>query len=154
MNSFNNTEKKTGLELLQERMQGTSPNPPITKTMGMKIIHVESGFIRFEAIPSRQHLNSLGVVQGGFAASVLDAAAGCAVQSLLPARVKLATVDLNIKFFKPIRLDHEELYAEGRILHMTQRIGAAEGKLVDDHGKPYAHATGTFMIFPLIKENQ
>lgn len=115
----------------------------------MEIVHAEKGFVRFRAEPDKSHLNSRELVQGGFAASVLDTAAGCAAQTLLEARTSLVTVDLNVKFFRAIREDRGVLFCEGRILYISRRIGSAQGSLVDEQGLCYAHATASFMRFRL-----
>jgi len=39
--------------------------------------------------------------------------------------------------------------AEGKVIHVGSQIGTAEGRLFDAHGKLYAHATTTCLIFPL-----
>jgi uncharacterized protein (TIGR00369 family) len=39
--------------------------------------------------------------------------------------------------------------AEGKIISVGKRVGTAEGRIVDEEGKLYAHATTTCLIFPL-----
>jgi len=46
----------------------------------------------------------MGVVQGGVTASILDAATGCAIQTFLEAGVRFATIDLNVKYIKPVQV--------------------------------------------------
>lgn len=136
----------TGLQLLQKMMAGEIPPPGIASTMPMKIISVEHGKISFEAIADKRHLNPLGITHGGFAATVLDAATGCAVHSTLGDNVGYATTDLNIKFLKKIPLDFP-LIAEGKIIRVSKRIGVSEATLKDGDGNIYAHATSTCMVF-------
>lgn len=144
--SSNDTDDRTGLDILRDRILRILPSPPIMETMGMEIVHAEKGLVRFMATPDKRHLNSQKLIQGGFAASVLDAAAGCAVQTLLEARTRLLTVDLNVKFFRAIQADRGRLSCEGRVLHISHRIGAAQGSLVDEQDRCYAHATASFML--------
>ncbi len=115
--------------------------------MGMKIIKAEKGYVQLEAVPGRQHLNVMGVVQGGVTASILDAATGCAIQTFLEAGVRFATIDLNIKYIKPVQVDGCTLIAEGRTLHVSNRIGMAEGTLKDKNGRFYACSSASCMIF-------
>ena len=96
----------------------------------------------------------MGVVQGGVTASILDAATGCAIQTLLEAGVRFATIDLNIKYIKPVQADGCILIAEGRTLHVSNRIGMAEGTLKDKNGKLYACASATCMIFRKNSESE
>ncbi len=129
------------------RIKDILPESPIFKTMGMKIIKAEKGYVQLEAVPGPQHLNAMGVVQGGVTASILDAATGCAIQTFLEAGVKFATIDLNVKYIKPVQADGCILIAEGRTLHVSNRIGMAEGTLKDKNGKLYACASASCMIF-------
>lgn len=136
----------TGLELLKKMMDGEIPPPGIASTMPMKIISLELGKICFEATADKRHLNPLGITHGGFAATVLDAATGCAIHTTLGDNIGYATTDFNIKFLKKIPLDFP-LIAEGKIIRVSKRIGVSEATLKDTEGNIYAHATSTCMIF-------
>lgn len=135
----------SGLELLKRVVNGIYPPPPIAETIPMNMVSVESGIVVFSARAGRQHLNPLGGVHGGFAATVLDSVTGCAVHSLLEAGVGYATIDLNIKMLKPVPLD-TELLAIGKIISISGHLGVSEGTLKDSEGNIYAHATATCMI--------
>ncbi|MCJ7663091.1 MAG: PaaI family thioesterase [Desulfobacterales bacterium] len=141
-----NTEKLTGLELIKSMMEGRIPNPPIAEIVPMKVIEVTSGYAKFSAKADKRHINPLGGVHGGFAATVLDSVTGCAIHTMLEAGVGYGTVDLNIKMLKPIPLE-KELVAEGRVIHLSKKIGVSEGQLKDADGTLYAHATSTCMIY-------
>jgi uncharacterized protein (TIGR00369 family) len=117
----------------------------MAETIPMAIISAEPGVIQFSATAGKQHLNPLGGVHGGFAATVLDSVTGCAVHSLLEAGVGYATVDLNIKMLKPVPRDIE-LIAIGKVIHISRNLGVSEGTLKDSEGNLYAHATATCMI--------
>ncbi len=136
----------SGLELLKAAVEGKYPGPPMAKTIPMNIVSVEPGHIRFSAQAGKQHLNPLGGVHGGFAATVLDSVTGCAIHTLLEAGIGYATVDLNIKMLRPVPCDHE-LEATGKVIHISRHIGVSEGVLKDGGDKIYAHATATCMIF-------
>ncbi len=59
----------------------------MAQTIPMAIISVASGSVDFQQWRDNQHLNPLGGVHGGFAATVLDSVTGCAVHSLLESGV-------------------------------------------------------------------
>lgn len=61
----------TGLALLQAAMAGKIPAASIAETVPMKPVAVEEGYIRIVARADGRHLNPLGGVHGGFAATVL-----------------------------------------------------------------------------------
>ena len=146
MEESHKPDKLTGLEYLQQRAAGTLPNPNIFATMGMTIAHVEKGLIKIFARPDQRHLNARGTAQGGFAASVLDAAVGLAVMSMMPTGLNVVTVGLNLHLLKPVLVGKEPLIAEGRIVHLSRRIGVADGTLTDAAGKRVAIASGSCMI--------
>jgi len=138
-------ESLNGIETMQGIADGRLPHPPMAKTIPMKIILVKEGEIVFETCPTEAHLNPLGMVHGGFAASVLDSATGCAVHTLLVAGDSYATIDLNVKFLKLIPKG-KFLLAKGRVLSISKQLGVAEAALKDEEGTLYAHATASCMI--------
>jgi len=139
------TEKMSGLEILEKFKDGVFPHPTMATTIPMKIMEVKKGFIEFRAVANDMHLNPMGGVHGGFAATVLDSATGSAVHTLLLHGESYGTVDLNVKMLKPIPLGME-LRATGKVIHLSRRLGISEATLTDDDGNIYAHATSTCMI--------
>ena len=138
--------KLSGLELLRLMMEEKIPIASIAKTMGIVLKKIEKGYVLFEVTPDERHLNPLGGVHGGFAATALDSATGSAVHTMLEPGVGYGTIELNIKMIKAISLNQGALKAEGKVLHISKKIGIAEGKITDNEGKLYAHATATCMI--------
>lgn len=135
----------SGLEVMQAMLEGKLPPPSITLTMPMKGVEVEHGRILFEATADDRHLNPLGGVHGGFAATVLDSVTGCAVHTVLEAGVGYGTVDLNVKMMRPVP-QNVRLLAEGKVINISKSLCFSEGTLTDERGKIYAHATATCMI--------
>lgn len=88
------------------------------------------------------HLNPLGGVHGGFAATVLDSVTGCAVHSMLEAGISYGTVDLQVKMLRPVPRD-QDLVAEGRAIHFSTNIATSEGTLKTKDGELLATATAT-----------
>ena len=138
--------KLSGLEFLRLMMEEKIPIASIAETMGIVLKKIERGYVLFEVTPDERHLNPLGGVHGGFAATALDSATGSAVHTMLEPGVGYGTIELNIKMIKAISLNQGALKAEGKVLHISKKIGIAEGKITDNEGKLYAHATATCMI--------
>lgn len=138
-------ETMSGLELMQAMANGHFPPASISETIPMKPVEVAYGTAVFEATADHRHLNPLGGVHGGFSATVLDSATGCAVHTVLEPGVKYATVDLNVKMLKPVP-QNKPLIAKGTVIHTSKSLGIAEATLKDSDGKLYAHATATCMI--------
>ncbi len=141
MNPF----EMSGLEFVQAMVEGTLTHPSMADTIPMRATEAARGFVRFTVRADKRHLNPLGGVHGGFAATVLDSVTGCAVHTMLDAGVGYGTVDLNVKMLKAIPLDRE-LTAEGRVIHLSRSLGVSEGSIRDAEGTLFAHATATCAI--------
>lgn len=140
-----NAKQMTGLQIMQAMCNGQIPMPSMSKTIPMLAGSVEAGVVEFTVKADDRHLNPLGGVHGGFAATVLDSVTGCAVFSMLEAGIGYGTIDLNVKMCRPVPTN-TELKAIGKIVNMSKNLGIAEGQLIDDDGRLYAHATATCMI--------
>jgi uncharacterized protein (TIGR00369 family) len=140
-----NPATMTGLELMQAMLDGKLPPPSISTTIPMQGVAIESGKVVFKARADERHLNPLGAVHGGFAATVMDTVTGCAVHTLLGAGEGYGTIDLNVKMVRPVPRD-VDLVAEGNIINISRSLAVSEGTLKDVDGKLYAHATATCML--------
>ncbi len=140
-----NPLEMTGLEFLQAMIEGHIPPASISKTIPMQPTEISEGSVTFKAQADQNHLNPLGGVHGGFAATVLDSVTGCAVHTMLPAGVGYGTIDLNVKMCRPIP-QNQALIATGKVINLSKNLGISEGKIIDEEGKLYAYATATCMI--------
>ena len=136
----------SGLQIMQEMSNGNLPMPSMATTIPMKPTLIESGQVTFEVQADQHHLNPLGGVHGGFAATVLDTVTGCAIHTVLEAGAGYGTIDLNIKMCRPIP-QNRPLTAIGQLINTSKNLAISEGKIIDEDGKLYAHATATCMIF-------
>jgi uncharacterized protein (TIGR00369 family) len=137
-----------GLAFLQGIIAGTQPNPPISELLGFHLTQIEQGRAVFEGLTEYRHYNPIGTVHGGFAATLLDSALGCAIFSTLLRGDAWTTLELKVNFVRPMTKDTGLVRAEGRIIHRGRTLATSEGDLKDRAGKLYAHALTTCMIFP------
>jgi uncharacterized protein (TIGR00369 family) len=137
-----------GLEFLKAMIAGKVPNPPISELLGFHLTEIENGRGVFEGVPEFHHYNPIGTVHGGFAATLLDSALGCAIFSTLHKGDTWTTLELKLNFVRGLNKDTGPVRAEGRIIHRGRTVATSEGDLKDRAGKLYAHATTTCMIFP------
>lgn len=135
-----------GLEALRAMAAGDYPQPPISKTMGFRLVEVDEGRVVFEGEPSSAVLNPMGVVHGGWALTLIDSACGAAGHTTLPPGVGYGSLETKANFVRPILADTGVLRAEGRVLSQGRTILTAEAKITDARGKLYAHGTSTCMI--------
>jgi uncharacterized protein (TIGR00369 family) len=59
------------------------------------------------------------------------------------------SLDLTVKFLRPITLDTGRVRAVGRVVSNGRRTALAEAQLLDGTDRLLAHATSTCMLFPL-----
>lgn len=137
----------SGLDYLRAIQAGEMPPPPIGVLLGMTIVEVEEGRAVFGVRPDERHYNPIGVVHGGLAATLIDSATGCAVQTLLPAGVGYTTVDLNVTFVRPIHAETGDIECEATVIHSGSRIATAEARVRRaGDGKVLAHGTSTCLV--------
>jgi uncharacterized protein (TIGR00369 family) len=123
--------------------------PGIARSLGFNLVEIESGRAVFAGTPGEHAYNPIGTVHGGYAATLLDSACGCAVHSQLTQTQAFTTLDLNVSFHRPITSDSGPLRAEGRVRSLGKRVAFAEAHLTDREGKLYASATSTLLtIWP------
>jgi uncharacterized protein (TIGR00369 family) len=113
--------------------------------MGLTAVAVEPGRITLEARPDGRHLNPAGAVHGGFAATCLDGAAALALFSTLEATTAHSTVDLNVKYVRPL-VAGETYQVQGWVVERARSLAICDAQVVDADGKLYAKATTTFVV--------
>lgn len=135
-----------GLDYMRSVAAGEMP-PPIAVLLRMGPVEIAEGRVVFEGEPGEEHYNPIGVVHGGYAATVLDSAIGCAVHTTLEPGVGYSTLTLEAKFVRPITRDTGVVRCEAEVLHRGRRQATAAARLVDaGSGKLLAHGTGTCLI--------
>jgi uncharacterized protein (TIGR00369 family) len=132
---------RSGLERLQSLLAGESPKPPMAVLVGIEMTECERGRVVFTGTPAEFHYNLGGVAHGGFACTLLDSALGCAVTSLLPAGRSCTTVDLHVRFIRPLTQETGAVRCEARVLHLGKTIGTAEARITDSGGRLCAYAS-------------
>ena len=138
---------RTGMEIFDAIFAGELPPAPIGDTLDFVPIHIEPGAAAFQGRPQRRHYNPLGAVHGGWFATLLDSAVGCAVHSTLPAGKGFTTLELKVNMVRALNDKVPMVRAEGKVIHAGRQVATAEGRIVGPDGKLYAHATTTCLIF-------
>ena len=139
---------QSGLEFLKAMVAGKVPQAPMAATLGFRLVDVADGRATFEGLPEFRLYNPIGTVHGGFAASLLDSALGCAIFSTMAKGERWTTLELKLNLVRPLSKDTGPVRAEGRVIHRGRTLATSDGTLKDRAGKLYAHATTTCMIFP------
>lgn len=136
----------TGLEILEQMLDGRLPLPPFGATMDIAPVSVAEGQIVFSGRPSAAFLNPMGTVHGGWIATILDSAMGCAVQSTLKPGQAYTTTSMNLNYVRTLMPGDIELRCEATALFSGRRTATAEGRLLDATGRLIAHGTKTCLV--------
>ena len=139
----------SGLQLMQGMLAGDLPYPPIAKTLDFLLIEAGDGHAVFQGTPGPAHLNPMGGIHGGWYATLLDSAMGCAVHTKMPVGRGYTTAELSLNIVRAIGAKAPRVRAEGKVLHAGRQLATAEARLYGPDGTLYAHATTTCLVFDL-----
>jgi len=137
----------TGLQQMQAMLDGQLPYPHIAETLDYSLVEIGEGRAVFQGTPQLKHYNPLGSVHGGWYATLLDSALGCAVHTMLPVGRGYTTAELGVNIVRAASHKSGPLRAIGTVLHAGRQLATAEARIVGADGKLYAHATTTCLVF-------
>lgn len=143
---------KSGLEIMRSMLRGEAPYPPIAKTLDFTLLEVEEGRAVFQGTPGPAHLNPMGTIHGGWYATLLDSALGCAVHTMMPAGRGYTTAELGVNLVRAIGPKAPRVRAEGKVIHCGRQLATAEARLYGPDGTLYAHATTTCLVFDMARK--
>ena len=137
----------TGLEWMRRVAAGDVPGAPMLRHLGMRLAEVDEGRVVLTAELRPEFENGLGIAHGGFAATMLDTALSCAVNTVMPAGKIFTTLEMKINYVRPVTRDSGTVTCVGTVVHAGGRTATAEGRITDANGKLYAHGTVTCILF-------
>jgi uncharacterized protein (TIGR00369 family) len=140
---------RNGVEYFDALARGHLPPQPITETIGWKILEVSAGRLKLSLIPEEFLFHGGGLMHGGVMSILLDSAMSGAVLSSLTKGQGCTTLQLNVHFVRAVRPGASLLLAEGWVKHAGRTTATAEGQIMDETGRLFAHATTTCFIFNL-----
>src|SRR6201993_3682599 len=136
----------SGAEFFTAIAAGTIPPPPVMRALDFDGISFGEGRAVFRLTPREFHYNPLGTVHGGVFATLLDSACGCAVHTMLPAGIFYTSLDLSVKFLRPVTVETGPITAEGNVVHLGRRTALAAARITDAAGKVYVTATSRCLV--------
>lgn len=136
----------TGREYLEGLRRGDFPAPPFASALGFEIAEIGDGRVVFCFQPQPFMVNGLGVLHGGIAAGVFDTAVGCAALTVVPRDKVAITMDLSVRYFKPLTMKSGTARCEGEVINAGRTTVTAEGRLFDAAGRLCGHATSTLAL--------
>ncbi len=120
--------------------------PPMGETLDFALVEVELGRAVFEGSPGRHVYNPMGVVHGGYAATLLDSACGIATASRLAAGETFTTLEIKVAYHRAMTEHTGPVRAEAIVKNMGRRVAYADAKLTDADGRLLASATSTLLV--------
>ena len=120
--------------------------PGIADALDFDLVEVDEGRAVFSGVPGTHAYNPIGMVHGGYAATLLDSACGCAVHTRLSAGQAYTTLELKTAYHKAVTTDTGRVRAIGRVLSFGRRVAFAEAHLVDAEERLLASATSTLLV--------
>jgi uncharacterized protein (TIGR00369 family) len=136
----------SGMEFFAEIEAGRIPMPPIMRVLDFENTSYSEGHITFRLVPQEFHYNTLGTMHGGVFAALLDTVCGCSVHTSLPRGHFYTSLDLSVKFLRPVTMATGPITAEGEVVHIGRRTALAAGRVIDTAGKLYATATSSCLV--------
>ena len=136
----------SGLEQMRALMR-SGRRPPIAESLDFDLVEVEAGRAVFRGVPGPRAYNPIGSVHGGYAATLLDSACGCAVHASLGRGQGYTTLELKVAYHRGLSAETGPVSAIGTVQTIGKRVAFAEARLVDASGRLYASATSTLLVF-------
>jgi uncharacterized protein (TIGR00369 family) len=139
--------RMSGLEYMRKLAAGELPASGMARLIGFELVEVGEGYAVLIVSPDERHSNGIGIAHGGLAATLLDSATGCAINTMMPAGIIFTTLEMKINYVRPVRSGTGLLRCEARVIHAGSRVATAQGRVTGADGKLYAHGTATCMLF-------
>ncbi len=134
-----------GLEQLRALI-AAGQRPGIAIALDFDLVEIAEGYAVFSGIPGPHAYNPIGTVHGGYAATLLDSACGCAVHSRLAANQTYTTLELKVAYHKAMTLETGLVRAIGTVVSVGRRAAFAEARITDADGRLYASASSTLLV--------
>ncbi|MCX4151546.1 MULTISPECIES: PaaI family thioesterase [Paraburkholderia] len=141
-------EQLDGLTIVMRMLTGEIPQAAMCETLNYVLIDAAYGRALFQGRPRDAFTNPHLTMHGGWSATLLDSAMGCAVRTVLPAGRVYTTMDLTVRFIKAVSKKVTVLRAEGTVVHAGRRAIVAEGRLFGPDGTLYAMSSGSCITLP------
>lgn len=100
--------------------------------------------------PTEEHQSYPGRMHGGIASAILDETIGRAILNKYETEVWGVTVELNLKYKKPIPLN-QQLKVIGRITNENTRMFEGTGEIILPNGDVAVTAYGKYLKVPIEK---
>src|SRR3954454_12483328 len=125
------------VDQMMERNRTGELRSPVSESLDMHLVEFGRGEATYEMPASERLGNPLGVIQGGVATTLADAAMAAATTTILTdeeiQKSAITTVDIFARFIRPVNAKKvERLRAEARVIRAGGRLVWAEADVLAD----------------------
>ncbi len=135
-------------EILHLIHDGRAPQPPIAHLCGRRLVDLKEGRALFAMPASEWFCGPKGRMDTGIFAFLADMTHFYAVLSTLDAGAGCATAELSMTFLGQPPVAGGEITAFSEVVYTDERNALAVGMVYDDDGRPIAHSTSRYFLFP------
>ena len=127
----------TFVDQMMEQTRAGELRSPVSETLDMRLVEFDRGQAAYEMAARPELGNPLGVIQGGVATALADAAMAAATTTILAddeiRREAITTVDIFARFIRPVNAAKvDTLRAEARVVRAGSRLVWAEADVLAD----------------------
>jgi uncharacterized protein (TIGR00369 family) len=145
---MNDTTATLGDDYHLQRLITNWHNSHMATTMGLRLVAAGDGYAVIEAVAAEKFYNPQMRAHGGFAATIIDSAMGCAVFTRLPQDVGYGTIEMKVNYVGKLDASVGIISCRAQVIHAGRTLFTAEARLTGPTGKLYAHGSGTFLVYP------
>ncbi|MEA2424423.1 MAG: hypothetical protein QOH13_833 [Thermoleophilaceae bacterium] len=125
------------IDKMMEQSKAGDLRSPVSETLGMHLVEFGRGEAVYEMDAREELGNPLGVIQGGVATALADAAMAAATTTILTdeeiQKSAITTIDIFARFIRPVNAKKvERLRAEAKVVRAGGRLVWAEAELFAD----------------------
>jgi uncharacterized protein (TIGR00369 family) len=125
------------IDNMMEQSKAGDLRSPVSETLGMHLVEFGRGEAVYEMDAREELGNPLGVIQGGVATALADAAMAAATTTILTdeeiQKSAITTIDIFARFIRPVNAKKvERLRAEAKVVRAGGRLVWAEAELFAD----------------------
>src|SRR5947208_12834841 len=125
------------VDRMMEQSRAGELRSPVSETLDMHLVEFGRGEAVYEMAARPELGNPLGVIQGGVATALADAAMAAATTTILDdeeiQKSAITTIDMFCRFIRPIHLKSADtLRAEARVIRGGGRLVWAEADVLAD----------------------
>lgn len=141
-------DTEAGIDVLRRSATGALPRSPLAHLIAQELEHVEEGRVVCSIPATGWFCGMGGTLYGGALALLADYAMLGAVQSLQAPGHAWATLDLQVRYLRPLSPSADRLRAEAKVVHHGQRLAVVTAQISRADGPAAVLADASVIRLP------